>query len=49
MTDEERLQREKQEALEAARYYDKEIKERIRNAKTVGEIDRALREGRHRL
>ena len=49
MTDEERLQREKEEALEAAYYYDKDIKERIKNAKTIGEIDRALMEGRHRL
>ena len=36
-------------ALEAARYYSEEVKEKIKKAKTEGEITRALIKGRSEL
>lgn len=45
------LQAEKGRAIKAARelMYDKDIRKRIEEAKSVLEIDRALQEGRHRM
>lgn len=47
----ERFERRKLEARRIARelHYDEDIIDKIKEAKTTGDIDRALREGRHRI